>query len=376
MLNKINLTKLLRYLAQAIAIYLIFKYIPTQQMNNIDIVLITIIITLICILLENVSTNTNKEQICSSVCSIKKPVENFSTLSCSNINQTCSTTQSCCNTDVSMTCVHNNANGNQPTDVGTCKPNTLVNNLNTNASDKYGYTPLSTSLSDTLVNNLNTNASDNHDYTPSSTSLSDTLVDNLNTNASDKYDYTPLSTSLSTPLPTHSVSTQPLTFSLSSNLTAADVINIIQQYNKTMDNVQTNKNINDSESSYSSISEKEYPATMYTTPQNKQIERFGSRMTDGVNKTDMPYNDYNHLPISQNYVSSSTDYGYSFLPPEKWYPQPPNPPICVTEKQCPVCPIYTQGSDLNLKDWYESKRVTPPDNINTAYIKEVLNAGK
>ena len=73
----------------------------------------------------------------------------------------------------------------------------------------------------------------------------------------------------------------------------------------------------------------------------------------------------------------STDYedGYSYLPPKDWYPQPPFPPVCVTDKQCPVCPVYTTGTPVDVKEWNDSIRITPPDNINTKFIKK-LNAGR
>jgi hypothetical protein len=115
---------------------------------------------------------------------------------------------------------------------------------------------------------------------------------------------------------------------------------------------------------------------MYKIPVSSHIARAESRAQVGTINNDMPYNDYNHLPIPTNYVTPQQDFGYSFLPPEKWYPQPPNPPICVSEKECPVCPIYTGGTDLSAMQWNDSLRVTPPDNINTSYVTEKLNSGR
>ena len=106
------------------------------------------------------------------------------------------------------------------------------------------------------------------------------------------------------------------------------------------------------------------------------VERDGSRATDGVQTSDLQYDeDYNHFPIADGHDSLEYEYGYSFMPPSKWYSVPPRPPLCVAEKVCPVCPMNTNGSYLDMKEWNDSIRVSQPDNINTKFIKK-LNAGK
>lgn len=105
---------------------------------------------------------------------------------------------------------------------------------------------------------------------------------------------------------------------------------------------------------------------------NPQIARDGSRQVDGLINNDMKYDDYNHIPLLD---SSQDDYGYSYLPPSQWYPTPPFPPVCVTEKECPVCPVNTTGTPLDMKEWDESRRIMPPDRINTSYVQK-LNAGR
>jgi hypothetical protein len=106
------------------------------------------------------------------------------------------------------------------------------------------------------------------------------------------------------------------------------------------------------------------------------IERNGSREEEDVIYNEMGYTDYNHLPLADNYDNDSFEYGYSFLPPEKWYPQPPFPPMCVTEKKCNVMPVYASGTPMDVKEWNDSRRITQPDNIKTKYIKEKLNSGR
>jgi hypothetical protein len=84
--------------------------------------------------------------------------------------------------------------------------------------------------------------------------------------------------------------------------------------------------------------------------------------------------DYNNVPMSDD--SGSFESGYSFLPPEKWYPVSPHPPVCVTEKKCPVCPVSTGGTYVDLKEWDQSRKISSPDQINVQRVEEKLNSGR
>lgn len=113
------------------------------------------------------------------------------------------------------------------------------------------------------------------------------------------------------------------------------------------------------------------PPTSHNT-----IKAIGSREKDDVITDDMPYTDYNHLPMADMNGKSAFEFGYSFLPPEKWYPTPPFPPVCVTEKKCNVCPTFTEGTPVDAKEWNQTTRITPPDRINTDFVEEKLNSGR
>lgn len=124
---------------------------------------------------------------------------------------------------------------------------------------------------------------------------------------------------------------------------------------------------------------KEVPKTiMQQYPQPNASEKIanGSRDKNGTLNNELPYTDYNHLPMADSYKPSDFEYGDSFLPPEKWYPQPPFPPLCVSEKRCQVCPVFTTGTPVDVKEWNSSRRIMPPDNINIDYIKDKLNSGR
>lgn len=96
---------------------------------------------------------------------------------------------------------------------------------------------------------------------------------------------------------------------------------------------------------------------------------------DNNNKTnsEMQYSDLNHLPVSQDYKSTDYEYGYSYIPPERWYGHVARPPVCVTSKKCEVMPIYTNGTPIDVKEFDSSRKIMPPANINVKYINEKLN---
>lgn len=116
--------------------------------------------------------------------------------------------------------------------------------------------------------------------------------------------------------------------------------------------------------------------TVFQRSMRPGIEQTSSRPNIGTVLNDLKYSDFNHLPMAENYNKGDFEFGYSFLPPEQWYPQPPFPPVCVTDKKCPVCPVFTNGTPIDVKEWNESRRITQPDEIKTDYIRDVLNSGR
>lgn len=62
---------------------------------------------------------------------------------------------------------------------------------------------------------------------------------------------------------------------------------------------------------------------------------------------EMEYVDANHLYVPPDYKTKPEDIGYVYLMPEKWYPKPPVPPVCMTNKKYDVSPIIAY--DANLK---------------------------
>lgn len=54
---------------------------------------------------------------------------------------------------------------------------------------------------------------------------------------------------------------------------------------------------------------------------------------DDEEEIEMEYVDANHLYVPPDYKSKTEDLGYYYLMPEKWYPTPPVPPVCLGNKQ-------------------------------------------
>lgn len=87
-------------------------------------------------------------------------------------------------------------------------------------------------------------------------------------------------------------------------------------------------------------------------------------------RTKINYANYHNLPYTSD---SDAQYGYSYLPPSNWYKQPPQPPVCVQEKRCPVCPNMSTPGYTNLLEVEDANDISKPMGINTDYINKKLN---
>lgn len=70
-----------------------------------------------------------------------------------------------------------------------------------------------------------------------------------------------------------------------------------------------------------------------------------------------PYTDFNTVPMGSGLNTGNFESGYAFLPPSKWYPEPPIPPICVTNKRTSIFPVMDPGF-VDLKEWNSSLKIT------------------
>jgi len=102
---------------------------------------------------------------------------------------------------------------------------------------------------------------------------------------------------------------------------------------------------------------------------NKLTEKYGSMYTGEVSKEyNEDYSFTNQLlkPLGQNGngLTNAWDHDYILLNTDKWGPALNPPPVCKTEKKCPVCPNLTTGYPLMLRDFDSTRRITPPINAN------------
>jgi hypothetical protein len=90
---------------------------------------------------------------------------------------------------------------------------------------------------------------------------------------------------------------------------------------------------------------------------------------------ELKYGDLNYIgPINKGMINKE----YTFVSPSNWYPIPPHPPVCVTNKSCTTCPIQiSNGKDyMNFAPWADfdqARRFTGDMGINIDYVKNVLN---
>lgn len=140
----------------------------------------------------------------------------------------------------------------------------------------------------------------------------------------------------------------------------------ITNYNLLQQRIEQNAHdIGPYESSYQNVAPKSQ--VLLTTTNQRRIE--------GPLDDELPYTDYNHLPVASGYKSHAYEYGYSYIPPEKWYPLPPRPPVCVTEKRAPVCPMYSDNV-ADLKEFHTASRITQPYRLSQNIVHDKLNSGR
>lgn len=104
-----------------------------------------------------------------------------------------------------------------------------------------------------------------------------------------------------------------------------------------------------------------------------------------VNSYDKDYNEmkYTNLPPGYNKalgepdetVNNQWDQGDVILNTDRWSIPEKRPPVCIQEKECPVCPMQTPGYPINVKQFHSNLNRKPSDalKINTNYVDDRLN---
>lgn len=107
-----------------------------------------------------------------------------------------------------------------------------------------------------------------------------------------------------------------------------------KKQNEKLTNIDNNKN----NEVYTVQDSNTYDITYKSEIKDKDLEN---------DEIEMEYIDANHLYVPPDYKSKIEDLGYYYLMPEKWFANPPVPPICLTQKNYKVSP--TIAYDVNLK---------------------------
>lgn len=322
-MDKISFLKILKYLFIALVIYSLLKYLPVyftkDKLTDINLCIIVFIVVLLYISFDHFfQLNTcNTSPDCSQICN----KENMTNVQFPEI-------------------INNNSNQNTP-------------------SMKDDFHEINTYL-DKIKPKIN-DISDNTNNLPQ-------MIQPININSSPINLFPTISTSPNV-IPT----IQPSTISTMTNMITTPTTPPVIIQKAEIIETKTNNDNNNTNNDKTTINEIK---TLLTTVINK-LNTSPDRYNNGVLYNEMEYSDYNHLPLGDSSVNSGTfDYGYAFLPPEQWYPKQLRPPVCVTNQKQEVSPIYTIGTPIDVKEWNESRRVTPPDNINVKYINEKLNSGR
>lgn len=103
-------------------------------------------------------------------------------------------------------------------------------------------------------------------------------------------------------------------------------------------------------------------------------------LTDAYGESEMKFSQLDpnmHKPLGEytNDFNNSFEYGYAYLNTSKWSVPMYRPPVCKTDDNCKVCASATSGYPVDVKEWNNSRKIMPPDNINTEYINK-LNKGE
>jgi hypothetical protein len=93
--------------------------------------------------------------------------------------------------------------------------------------------------------------------------------------------------------------------------------------------------------------------------------------TSEMKYTELPPEMHQPLGTYDNTFTNDFDHGYTYLNTDKWSVPMRRPPVCIQEKECPVCPTFTTGTNMELKDF--PMTVNYPEKINVNYIQDKMN---
>jgi hypothetical protein len=109
-----------------------------------------------------------------------------------------------------------------------------------------------------------------------------------------------------------------------------------------------------------------------------KVEQILDKYMKNKEDNDMIYNELTPeqmqpLGSYDDTFTNKFNHGFAYLNTSKWAPPQRKTPICKTDYRSSVYPITTTGYPVDVMQYDESRKITPPDNINVNYIKKRLN---
>lgn len=156
---------------------------------------------------------------------------------------------------------------------------------------------------------------------------------------------------------------------LSKNKKLKEIVNEIVNEKKNELNKDFVNNNNDEE-----LRTKKYIDTLIG--KNKYFDNNG--LVKNILDSDLKYSNLTSEQMEKlgeydNTFSNNWQNDYVLLNTDKWRVPIGNQYKCKSEKTCPVCPSLTSGYPVNVRDFNNSRKILPPDNISVDYINDKLN---
>ncbi len=114
----------------------------------------------------------------------------------------------------------------------------------------------------------------------------------------------------------------------------------------------------------------------YSNPKDKALQEKKERDAETEKKIKAKYknemkydngNALNTVPLGEKLYEND----YVYLPPSNWMRPFERPPVCLTEKRCPVCPGYTTGTEMNLLQFHDGSGTAVAEiKIDNDYINK------
>lgn len=106
-------------------------------------------------------------------------------------------------------------------------------------------------------------------------------------------------------------------------------------------------------------------------PQIQQIQPKEAETDNDMKYTELPPEMHQPLGSYDETLTNKFTNDFALLNTDKWSVPLRRPPICIQEKECPVCPSIANTNYMDVSKFSETHKL--PDNLNVNYIQNKLN---